>query len=105
MIVREQAIPHLLMQAYQEHGLEKTSSLVDAIIGAPVGALSARIAAKEENKDAATREGLIIGAILGFLAGQRAVTAAGRGEHTELYESPAAASALGGAALGALRHR
>jgi hypothetical protein len=105
MIKRGQAIPHLLMQCCQEHGLEKTSSLVDAIIGAPVGAVSARIAAKEENKDQATREGLIIGAILGFLAGQRAVTESMRGEETEIYESPAAAAAMGGAALGALRHR
>lgn len=105
MIGREQAIPHLLMQVYQEHGLEKTSSLVDAIIGAPVGAVSARIAAKEGSKDQATKEGLIIGAILGFLAGQRAITESMRGEKPSIYESPAAAAAMGGAAVGLIRHR
>ena len=53
--------------------MEKTSSLADAILGAPVGAIAARIAAPEESKAKATAYGLVIGALMGWSAGQRSV--------------------------------
>jgi hypothetical protein len=105
MITREQAIPYLLSRLEDECGLAKTASIVDAILGAPVGAVAARLVAEEENKDQATREGLIIGALLGFLAGQQAVTSAVKEEPLPVQGHPLLMAALGGAGLSAVRHR
>lgn len=99
MIGPDQAIPHLLKIAVERHGIEKTASLVDAIIGAPVGGAAAYIAADEENKGKAAKRGLIVGALLGFLAGQQHVQAALAGKKP-MVPSPVIASAAGGAGTG-----
>ena len=100
MIDKEAQIPYLLGRLRDEVGLEKTATIVDAIIGAPVGALAARLSASEEKKDEATRRGIIVGALLGFLAGQKSIEDYRRGERTPGYLHPIVASAAGGAAAG-----
>jgi len=100
MIPQEQQIPYLLDRLREEVGVEKTASLVDAIVGAPVGAVAARLSAGERNKDEATRRGLIVGALLGWLAGQRAIDRSRRGEESSPLQSPLIASAAGGAGVG-----
>lgn len=99
MIGPDQAIPHLIKIAVERHGIEKVASLVDAIIGAPVGGAAAYIAADEENKSKAAKRGLIVGALLGFLAGQKQVQEAMRGQKPTM-PSPMMASAAGGAGTG-----
>ena len=100
MIDQEHQIPYLLSRLQEEVGLEKTATLVDAIIGAPVGAIAARISATEEKKDEATRRGLIVGALLGWLAGQKSIEDAQRGEKTPGLRHPLVAAAAGGAGVG-----
>jgi len=99
MIGPDQAIPHLLKIAVEKHGLEKTASLVDAIIGAPVGGAAAYIAADEGNRERAVKRGLIVGALLGFISGQESVHAAIEGRSSRLPH-PMVASAAGGAGTG-----
>lgn len=100
MIEKDAQIPYLLGRLHDEVGLEKTATIVDAIIGAPVGAVAARLSASEEKKDEATRRGLIVGALLGFLAGQKAIEDYRQGQQTPGYRTPIVASAAGGAAAG-----
>jgi hypothetical protein len=100
MILADEHIPYLLDLCIEQHGLDKTASLVDAIVGAPVGSVSAYIAADEENKGKAARRGLVVGALLGFLAGQEAVHDAVEGKSTPMYKHPVAAAAAGGTAAG-----
>jgi hypothetical protein len=87
--------------------MEKEGSLADAILGAPIGAIAARIAAPEESKKKATINGLLLGALMGFAAGQRSVQDHQRKMRGEpapsrrLPEiSPLVAAALAGAAVG-----
>ena len=100
MIPADEHIPYLLDLCVEKHGLEKTSSIVDAIIGAPVGGTAAYIAADEENKDKAVKRGIIVGALLGFLSGQESVHSELQGKPTPLYKHPMAAAAAGGTAAG-----
>jgi hypothetical protein len=100
MIPADEHIPYLLDLCIEQHGLGKTASLVDAIIGAPVGGTAAYIAADEENKGKAARRGLVVGALLGFLAGQEAVHDSMEGKPTPKYKHPIAAAAAGGTAAG-----
>lgn len=99
MLGPNQAIPHLLKLAAERHGLEKTASLVDAIIGAPVGGTAAYIAADEGNKERAAKRGLIVGALLGFLTGQKHVQDAIQGRKSRIPH-PVVVSAAGGAGTG-----
>lgn len=82
--------------------MEKDASLADAILGAPLGAIAARIAAPEKDKNKATVNGLLLGALVGFLRGQQSVADAlqGKPEKDRLPISPAAASILTGLAVG-----
>jgi hypothetical protein len=100
MIPVDLHIPVLLEEIREKHGLTKTASLVDAIIGAPVGALAARLAVGEQNKDTATKRGLVMGALLGFLAGQEAVRYSMEGVPLPPHKYPLIASAAGGAGAG-----
>ena len=54
--------------------MEKDASLADAILRAPVAALAARIAAPEESKTKATAYGLLLGALMGWSAGQKSLS-------------------------------
>lgn len=99
MIGPDQAIPYLLKVAVEKHGLAKTASLVDAIIGAPVGGAAAYIAAGEGNREHAAKRGLIVGALLGFISGQESVHAVIEGRKSRLPH-PLAAAAAGGAGTG-----
>lgn len=89
--------------------MEKTGSLADAILGAPVAAIAARIAAPEESKTKATAYGLILGTLMGWSAGQRAYKkfhSADKDKKPEtgalriLEEHPLLAIAAAGGALG-----
>jgi hypothetical protein len=99
MVGPDEAIPHLLKIAVEKHGLEKTASLVDAIIGAPVGGAAAYIAADEGNKEGAAKRGLIMGALLGFITGQQHVHDALQGKKSRMPH-PIVVSAAGGAGTG-----
>lgn len=86
--------------------MEKSASLADAILGAPVSAIAARIAAPEDSKQRATAYGLILGALMGWSAGQRSLARMNapkddrRGPIDLVSEHPLLSAAAAGALLG-----
>lgn len=82
--------------------LTKEASLADAILGAPLGALAARISAPADSKEQATKYGLLLGALMGFVAGQKALVDHKEGKDPGM--SPAMLSILAGAAVGGKYH-
>jgi len=82
--------------------MEKNASLADAILGASLSAIAARITAPSDSKDEAVIQGLALGALVGFVKGQESVAnvISGAPEKGNLPISPAVASILAGLAVG-----
>jgi len=94
-----------LGRALARSEMEKDASLADAILGAPVSAIAARIAAPEESKTKATAYGLIVGALMGWSAGQRSFRAQRNKEKSKgvmrvIEEHPILAAAAAGTLVG-----
>jgi len=81
-------------------GKTKIASLTDAVLGAPIGSLAAALSTKKEDRAAAIRRGLLLGALVGFVQGQRSNRVLRSEGDEERLMSPALASLLSGLAAG-----